>query len=104
MKNLAAIRGMHVKQWEKFLQLDNQYQHHQPLHNRYDESINLGGYTSYDSSGNPKYAGMDLQIDSRSSRYQYDPPDNCSVPKGHEAYGEFQHQSYEDYGKKYNRY
>lgn len=94
---------MHVKQWEKFLQLDIQSQHHLPHRNGYDQSGNLG-YASYDpSSGNPKYAGMGLQIDSRTTRYQYDPPDNCLVPKPHD-YGEFQHRRCEDLGKKYNRY
>ncbi|XP_043724992.1 uncharacterized protein LOC122671687 isoform X1 [Telopea speciosissima] len=102
MKKLAILRGMHAKQWEEFLQLDIQRQRAR----QHMSASGFGGYNhpSYSdysrSSGNPSFAGANLPMDSR-GRYPY-PVENYPTSKPHDAYGEFQRQRHEDFGKAFN--
>ncbi|WOL18381.1 hypothetical protein Cni_G27176 [Canna indica] len=98
LKKLSIMRGMHMKQWEEFLQLDMQRRQEAR-----QTAYNQPAYAEYDqSSRNMQYVGSSLPMDS-TNRYQY-LPENYSAPRPHEAYGEFQRQRHEDFGKTYGRY
>ena len=106
MKKLAAMRGMHAKQWEEFLQFDSQ--RHQPeagpqvSASRFGGDYKMQGFSDYDSSSaNPQYAGANLAMDSMNS---YPNPIENYPSRPHENFSEFPRQRREDYGKVYNRY
>ncbi|KAK6937249.1 hypothetical protein RJ641_030757, partial [Dillenia turbinata] len=105
MKKVSALRGMHAKQWEEFLQHDAQRQ--QQRAHQHISTLGFGGYklspySGYDSSSsNPHYVGSNLPMDSR-GRYP-NPIDNYSA-RPDDNYGEFPRQRRQDFGKAYNRY
>ncbi|CAD5188769.1 unnamed protein product [Musa acuminata subsp. malaccensis] len=97
-KKLAIMRGMHIKQWEEFLQLDvrRRQQACQTV-------FNQPSLPEYDQSArNMQYVGSGLPMDS-TNIYQY-AGENFSAPRPHDAYSEFQHQRHEDFGNAYGRY
>lgn len=98
MKKLAILRGMHMKQWEEFLQLDiqRQQQARQPAYNQ-------PSFAEYDlSPRNMQYVRSGLPRET-TNRYQF-PAENYLVQRPHEAFGEIQHQRREDFGNAYSRY
>ncbi|MQL87254.1 hypothetical protein Taro_019808 [Colocasia esculenta] len=106
MKKLETVRGLHAKQWEEFLQLEMQRQQ------RAHQHLQMSGYAAYNqtshldfemSPGNLRYPGGGPSMDPRGGRYQYS-SEKYSVPSPREAYGEFQHQRLDDFGKAYGRY
>ncbi|KAK6941114.1 hypothetical protein RJ641_030645 [Dillenia turbinata] len=105
MKKVSALRVVHAKKWEEFLQHDAQRQ--QQRARQHISTSGFGGYklsrySEYDStSSNPHYVGSNLPMDSR-GRYP-NPIDNYSA-RPHGNYGEFPRQRREDFGKAYNRY
>lgn len=109
MKKLSLLRGVHAKQWEEFLHLDSQRR--QQMAVQKIPNAPFGGYkqqqpnySDYDgSSGDPRYGGSSLLMDSR-GRYPNAQMENYPSTRSHETYGDFQLQKRDDYGKAYNRY
>ncbi|KAJ6816659.1 uncharacterized protein M6B38_415155 [Iris pallida] len=96
MKKLANLRGLHLKQWEEFLQLDTQ-RRQQVRQNAYTQPA----YPEYNQSRDAHYGGNNLPMDSR-SRHPY-PGQDYPASKPHDVYGDFEHQKRDDFGRSYGR-
>ncbi|KAJ6806176.1 uncharacterized protein M6B38_176300 [Iris pallida] len=96
MKKLANLRGMHLKQWEEFLQLDAQ-RRQQARHNAYNQPA----YPEYNQSRDAHYGGTNLSTDSR-SRHPYRGQD-YPASRPHDVYGDLEHQKHDDFGRSYGR-
>ena len=94
MKKLAMVRGMHLKQWEEFLQLDIQRQQQQARYNAYNQSA----FPEYNqSSRDAQYGGPNLPMDSR-NRHPF-PSEDYPALRHHDLYGDFQRQRHDDFGR-----
>ncbi|GAV83672.1 hypothetical protein CFOL_v3_27118 [Cephalotus follicularis] len=104
MKKLAALRSLHAKQWEEFLQVDAQrrQQTRQQMSTSGFGSFKQNSYSDFDGpSANARYSGANLPMDSRG---RYSNPIENYPSRSQDNYGEFQHQRREDFGKAYHRY
>ncbi|XP_072959008.1 uncharacterized protein [Typha angustifolia] len=99
MKKLAIMTGTHTKQWEEFLRLGLQRLQQQAHQSQI--VYNQPAYPDYDQR-NTQYVGTGLPMDSR-TRYPY-AGENYSAPRSNDAYGEFQRQRHEEFGKTHGRY
>lgn len=98
MKKLAVMRGVHLKQWEEFLQLDLQRQQQA----RYS-AYNQPAYPEYNQpSRDGLYGVPNLPMDSRNR--QHFPSEDYPAPRPHDLYGDFQRQRTDDFGRAYGRY
>lgn len=98
MKKLAVMRGVHLKQWEEFLQLDLQRQQQA----RYS-AYNQPAYPEYNQpSRDGLYGVPNLPMDSRNR--QPFPSEDYPAPRPHDLYGDFQRQRTDDFGRAYGRY
>ena len=99
MKKLAMMRGMHLKQWEEFLQLDIQRQQQQARYNAYNQPA----YPEYNqSSKDAQYGGPNFPMDSR-NMHPF-PSEDYPASRPHDLYGDFQRQRQDDFGRAYSRY
>ncbi|ONK61692.1 uncharacterized protein A4U43_C08F32580 [Asparagus officinalis] len=107
MKKLAVMRGMHLKQWEEFLQFDIQ-RRQQSRFNAYNQPA----YPEFNqSSRDPQYGGANLPMDSR-NRHPF-PSEDYQASRPHDLYGgdfqrqrrdDFGNQRHDDFGRAYGRY
>lgn len=103
LKKVAILRGMHAKQWEEFLQFDaqkHQQQARQQMPGPGFGGYKQQGYSDFDGSVNPQYAGGGIPVESRNI-YPNQMETYPSRLQG--AYGDFQRQR-QGYGKTYTRY
>lgn len=105
MKKLAVLRSMHGKLWEDFLQLSIQHQQqtHQSISAASLNIYNHTNYSDYDRPANAKCTGGGLPVDS-GNRYPLLVENFPTSRASQTAYGEFQHQRQDNFGKAYNRY
>ncbi|KAL8101063.1 uncharacterized protein LOC141683960 [Apium graveolens] len=104
-KRMANLREMHAKQWEEFLHLNTQRKQeraHEQLSNSRYGGYRQPGYSEFDGyEANSQYGG-NLAPESR-GRYQ-NSVETFPPSRSHDAYGDFQRQRHDEFGKAYNRY
>uniref|UniRef100_A0A0A9DG79 Uncharacterized protein n=2 Tax=Arundo donax TaxID=35708 RepID=A0A0A9DG79_ARUDO len=90
MERVTTMRSMHARKWEEFLEQTFKRQQQ--------------ARTSYTQIGYPGFEQRTTHqpMDSKST-YPYG-SDNYSAPKAHVAYGEFQHERHDDFGRTYGRH
>jgi hypothetical protein len=96
MERVAAMRNMHARKWEEFLELTSKSQHA------------VAAQASYTQIGYPDYEQRPTHISStrqpvEKSAHPY-ASDSYSVPRANAAYGELQHERHSDVGRPYGRY
>ncbi|KAL1832984.1 hypothetical protein DCAR_0103023 [Daucus carota subsp. sativus] len=104
-KRMANLREMHAKQWEEFLHLNTQRKQEravEQLSNSRYAGYRQPGYSDFDGYEASAHYGGNLAPESR-GRYQ-NSVETFPPSRSHDAYGDYQRQRHEEFGKAYNRY
>ncbi|XP_062190814.1 uncharacterized protein LOC133894053 [Phragmites australis] len=94
MERVTTTRSLHARKWEEFLEQTTKMQQKAQTYTQI-------GYPDFEQR-TTHISATRQTMDSKST-YPY-ASDNYSATKAHAAYGEFQHERHDDFGRTYGRY